>query len=321
MKLLQIWQYGLPNAAENGLDDAIATAKQFGFDGLLVKALDGLDWMATFDGHADALRSVDQVATQAARAHAAGLQYFAWTNPKHDVNVDEEATMTGQIALACDGVFLDTEPYRQFWNNDAPVGQAAHFMDVLRQTAPDALVILQPDPRPNALAGIKVGEWTPKCSGIAGQHYWTDFSSDPRAELADAAQLGQQVGLPVYPTLPGNADPSSVPTDLVAGFPGFVVWRLGSTGPAMLQLLGGIAIAQSTTTPPARETPDDYPFPDWRSSAIAYRGALDDMGKRLKAAQAQVATLQASGADVNTLKAELAAATTKIAAAQHDLAA
>lgn len=34
---------------------------------------------------------------------------------------------------------------------------------------------------------------------------------------------------------------------------------------------------------PARETPEDYPFPDWRESAIAYRGALDQMGQKLQA--------------------------------------
>lgn len=289
MKLLQVWQYGQPTAAENGLDDAIATAKQYGFDGLLQKALDGLTWMSQVDPHPDAIGSVDQVRQLAARAHAAGLKYFVWTNPRHDVNVDQEATLTGQLAQACDGLFLDTEPYRQFWGNDAPIGQAAHFMQVVRGVAPEAFIALQPDPRSNALAGIRIAEWIPSCSAISGQHYWTDFETDPRVELGNAADLGVQFGLPVMPTLPGNADPSSVPTDLLGGFPGFVVWRMGTTGPAMLQVLGAIA---QRTDDVSRQTPDDYPFPDWRQSAIAYRGALDDMGKQLDEVKAQLAQAQ-----------------------------
>jgi len=307
MKILQIWMYGAPTAAENGLDDTIATAKQFGFDAIAQKALDGLTWMGAIDHHPDAIGSVDQVAQLTARAHAAGLQFYCWTNPRHDVDVDVEATLTGQLANACDGVFLDTEPYAQFWNNDAPIGQAAHFMAVLRQTAPLAFIALQPDPRPQALAGIKVDEWAPRCNAIAGQHYWTDFSSDPRAELANAAALGQRFGLPVFPTLPGNADPASVPTDLVAAFPGFVVWRLGSTGPAMLQVLGAIAPSAPASAPapdpsqaatPAapdatvpRETPDDWPaqWPTWREAAINYKGIADAVGKELADQNAAVA--------------------------------
>lgn len=317
-KLLQVWQYGQPTAAENGLDDAIATAKQFGFDGLLVKAIDGLTWMAEVDPHADAIGSVDQVAQQCARAHAAGLQYFVWTNPRHDIDVDQEATLSGQLAAACDGLFLDVEPYRQFWNNNAPIGQAAHFMEVVRQQAPSAFIALQPDPRPQALAGIRVTEWIPSCNAIAGQHYWTDFGSDPRAELARAAALGVQFGLPVLPTLPGNADPASVPTDLVAGFPGFVAWRMGTTGPAMLQVLGAIASAAASPAPVSRETPDDYPYETWRQSAIAYRGALDDMGHQVDDLKAQLAQAQQPTSDAAALQGLLTAVRSQLARAQQD---
>jgi hypothetical protein len=240
LRLLQVWEWGSVT-----LGEAIDLCLANGFTGLCVKALDGIDWMDQFDNSADALGSVGDVIGQAEACNEAGLYYFTWTNPRHDVDLEEEAALTARIANASDGLLLDTEPYRQFWGANAPSGLAEGFMQAIREKAPDAFLGLQPDPRPNALAEIRVQEWLPYVDIFCGQHYWTDFGTLPLAELEYAMQLGQQYGLPVLPTLPGLAAPNAFHTVelLLQTFPGFVVWRMGTTPQATLATLGSMEVA------------------------------------------------------------------------------
>lgn len=283
MKLLQVWQYGPPAAAEETLDQALATASAYGFEGLLVKALDGTAWMGQIDVSPDALRSTKQLAEQRARCQANGLRLYAWTNPLYDVDREQQATLTAACANACDGMFLDVEPYDQFWGAWRPPGAAKAFMERVRELAPGAWLAVQPDPRPERLAEIRPGEWLPFVDALAGQHYWSDFQSDPRQELAYARSLGSQWGKPVWPTLPGNALPESAPLDLVAGFPGLVCWRLGSTPAAMLALLGGLRLAPAQASPGAPGSGSDVTAGAYEMlvSALGYVG--DDLGDRLLA--------------------------------------
>src|SRR5688572_18700293 len=124
MKLLQIWKFAGDARDVSNLDDAIATARRYGFDGLLVKALDGTDWMRTYDVADDALASSTQVLAQRDRCHAAQLKYYVWTNPLHDVDIDRQAALTAEAAQAADGLFIDSEPYTSFWGAWRPQGSA-----------------------------------------------------------------------------------------------------------------------------------------------------------------------------------------------------
>lgn len=237
LRLLQIWQW-----EGQSLLGVINLCEQYGFTGLLVKALDGTSWMSQFDSHPDALGSVSEVRSQADVVHDANLNYFTWTNPLQKDYL-AQATLTARISEACDGVFLDVEPYAQFWGATAPVGRAREFMETLRGVSPDAFVVLQPDPRPARLAEIRVEEWLPYCDALSGQHYWSDFQSSPTGELLRAKALGETWNVPVLPTLPGNAPFLSFPLDLISSFPGFVVWRMGSTPGHTLATLGGLSVA------------------------------------------------------------------------------
>jgi hypothetical protein len=231
LKLLQFWQ-------PFNLGEGIAACHRYGYTGLLVKALDGTDWMSRYDGSADAISSLAELTAQVARVHDEGLYYFAWTNPLSTVELALQATLTGQVARACDGVFLDVEPYTQFWGADRPAGLASQFMQWVRLEAPAAFIGLQPDPRGSHLGEIKVWEWMPHVDVFAGQHYWSDFGSSARNELAYAAQLGTVYDVPILPTLPGNAAAGSFPFAQIAQLPGFIVWRYGSTPTSVLAELG-----------------------------------------------------------------------------------
>ena len=245
LKLLQVFQYGPPYANERGLNDAVTTALRFGFTGLLVKALDGTDWMSKYDRSPDALDSIESVARQAALASMSGLYFFCWTNPRRDVDTMLQASLTSRVAKACDGVFLDVEPYPQFWGDGAPPGLAAAFMESIREGAPDAFIALQPDPRPVALDQIRIHEWLPFVDAFAGQHYWTDFGTNPTDELASAIMLGKTLHKPIVPTLPGAISGTTAPVELLGQLPGLIVWRMGTANSESLRTLGGINVTGS----------------------------------------------------------------------------
>lgn len=250
-KLIHCWQWGPGYAAEQNLADICKTALAFGFDGILVKCLDGLDWAATYFDGQDAPGSLEQVYQQWAYANERGLKYYAGVNPLYlPGELEEEGGVYGDVANVVDGLVLDVEPYPQFWGDWRPPGAAKLLMETIRAVAPAAQLVFQPDPRPARLYELRPEEWVPYCDVIAGQHYWNDFQSDPRQEMANAAALGEVWGKPSWPTLPGNAPVESFPLDLIAGFPGLIAWRLGTTGPQVLAVLGELQMAGGEDPPP-----------------------------------------------------------------------
>jgi len=258
--LIQVWQWGSPIASERNLAEICDTALAFGFDGLVVKCLDGLDWAASYFFGEDAPDSVAQVTQQHAYCAGRGLQYYAGVNPLYfdDARLDEEAALVGELANVTDGVVLDLEPFARYWGANRVEGAATRFLNGVRAVSPAGVLIFQPDPRPDRLQELRPEEWFAQCDILAGQHYWPDFSSDPTAELTWAKTLGEQWGKPIWPTLPGNAHPGEFPLDLIAANPGFLVWRLGSTGPAVLSLLGPLVL--SGEEPPVGPEPDPQPL-------------------------------------------------------------
>jgi hypothetical protein len=257
MRALQIWQYGPPAQAEVTLDDAINTCHDYSFDTLLVKALDGTMWMGVVDGHPDALRSLDDVARCAQYANARGVRFVCWTNPLQ-ADMQLQADMSAAIANACDGVVFDTEPYDHFLGSYPPVGLCASFMQRVRSQVEQSKILgLQPDPRENALQEVRFyDEWAPNgATHYLPQDYVSDFYFTPtadhmRALLNRSAQIGQQFGLVVMPTLPGNCgDTGLFAADTLQQFGSFASWRMGSTPPDALTFLGGTALSMPTDDP------------------------------------------------------------------------
>lgn len=308
MKLLQIWKFGGNGRDAESLAAAISKSSQHGFDGLLVKALDGTEWMSTFDPAADAITSPDQVAAQRDQCHAAGLKYYVWTNPLHNVDLEAQAQRTAAAALASDGLFLDVEPYSgrpPFWGALREPGLADGFMRRLRDLAPDLWIALQPDPRPARLAEIRPEEWFPYIDAFAGQHYWTDFSPSKetwatraRLELSNAAEIGRHWNKPVIPTLPGVSSASAIPIDVLRDFPGFVVFRLGSTSDETLALLGSVPVPADQEVSPG-PPPHIDPF-DGLINGLAY--VCDTLGDQLNNV---ASSLNGQGDPIRNLVAEM----------------
>ncbi|MBI4497559.1 MAG: hypothetical protein HY689_06670 [Chloroflexi bacterium] len=268
-KLLQVWQWN--TQAEQTVAAVVRVCRTAGFTGMVVKALDGATWMGRVDPTPAALRSVDDARRQAEESHAAGLVYAVWTIPR-DRDLAEQARLTAALAAApeIDAVFLDVEPYLpSFWGAWRPAGRARDFMERIRAAAPDAALVLQPDPRPGRLAEIRPDEWLPYTSALAGQHYFHLFETDPAEEMARALALGEQWGLPVYPTLPGEASADDLRTAVHAlrglGGRGCVLFRLGVATAAQLRAVGGVDFDAVGSAPAS-----GLPFRTTEAAALAY---------------------------------------------------
>src|SRR5688572_10597412 len=240
-KLMQIFHWD-----GKSLTDAINMCHQYGFTGILVKALDGTNWMNTFDPSPWALNSGTEAQAQADVVHLAELHYYVWTNPLYGDNsyLSLQAARTVEAAKGADGLFLDAEPYHQFWGPNRPVGAADFFVRHIRQGLGEkAFIALQPDPRPARLAELRPEEWMRYCDALAGQHYWSDFQTNALSELTNAWNLGLRWDCPVLPTYPGNASYAGFPQNLAERFAGYVVFRWGTTPPATMSLLGSLQVA------------------------------------------------------------------------------
>jgi hypothetical protein len=218
---------------------AAQAALECGYTGLLVKALDGTRWMSYYDPDPSAIGGPEDVAALTEYCHSLNLDLYVWTNPLAQSLV-EQALLTTEAINACDGGFLDVEPYNQFWGIQPP-GTATAFMELVRGYAPHAWIGIQPDPRGVALAGIKIDEWLPYVDGMSGQHYWSDFNTFPTVELHYAQSLAEKYATPYYPTLPGNAQ-TWPDGSLIEEFDGHVTWRYGTTPHDRLEWIGSLQL-------------------------------------------------------------------------------
>jgi hypothetical protein len=252
-KILQRWQFG--SQAEQSLEAECAMAQQYGFDGIMAKALDGTMWMGRVDGNADALRSAEDVRRQSDYCHSLGLSFYVWVNPLQQ-DMGTQADLVAACINACDGAAFDTEPYAGFLGAYPPVGLCQWYMQrVTSQTMPGKAIILQPDPRPGHLLEVRFAdEWAPYATHYSPQDYVSDFYNSPTyslmdALLADCRQIAADHQLIAWPTLPGNAAASLMATDTISTFEGFCVWRIGSAPGGTLRYLGGIDMAQPDSNP------------------------------------------------------------------------
>lgn len=188
----------------------------------------------------DAIRSVAQVAQQVDYCHSRGLEYYVWTNPLATDPIEVQGDISGHLANISDGLFLDAEPYDQFWGRNRPVGLARAFCERIRSVAPDAFIILQPDPRPTQFPGIRPEEWLDYVNAVSGQHYWPAFGTTAEQELELAIEFAKTCVLPNYPTLHYGIHTGDLDTPLIKDFPGFVLFVMGYANAEVLESVGGL---------------------------------------------------------------------------------
>lgn len=188
-----IWlrQYG--DTSERSTPNIIARLKEYGFDMICLKVADGLNWQGVNDDtNATPIWSLDDIAKLKAWYEGAGIKFVPVVVPRGR-NVEAEAEMHAQIAEKCGVLMTDIEPYKQFWDG-SHYSNIPIYAKILREMAPTAYLINQPDPREWAVTDGRVAECGPYFDGISAQHYvgWAGVEwINVHAEIDRLAELSK----------------------------------------------------------------------------------------------------------------------------------
>jgi hypothetical protein len=242
-KALWMWEYS--QQAEKDVASACATTSDLaGASLLLVKVMDGSDWMSLYDP--GGYGSLDQLQADAQAAAARGVTLVPWVVP-HGQDPESEAAFHAELGSL---LVVDVEPYPGFWTG--PASNLPAYLQALRNHGVMELHI-SIDPRGPALTALGgLRSFAQLVDGIHPQAYWTDFG---QAALSVVPMI-QAVGgaAPVYPVLPGDgtaADLAAVWSQAEAGgCSGVSLWRLGSADADRLAAFKGLQVqSQPDPTP------------------------------------------------------------------------
>lgn len=236
----------------------------------------------------DGLRALRQ------QIEAAGVPCDGWCVPRGDGDVAAEGDLHGRLAGLFDKFILNFEAgWPGFWTRPADVaatnGYLTAFWDALGAAG-----------RADALTGEVGLTWVTnsmlaavpddaKRAWIDGTHYDAlevyvpgDPNLDPARGLARWQQVLGRLGVTGRDVVAILARGDLVADAATYSHPtrGVQLWTLQSAARRLAQVAPAPPPAPEPAPDPARETPADYPFPTWRESAIAYRGALDAMGQQ-----------------------------------------
>jgi hypothetical protein len=231
------------------LDQVIAFCQDTGLAGLAVKTSHGFNRQTnrlSSGVNPDNPATAAAIAGQRARVNAAGLIYATWSCPSHLLGQEAaQAQVIAEAANNSDLHLLDVEDGPDFWGSFLPVGDARRLMEEVRARAPEAYLVLQPDPRPDHLAAVRPEEWVPHVNALAGQWYWTTFRRAVGSVVDEAiTQFGDVPSLDEIPTFPGDASEGDMQAACQsvreAGAKGVLIWHYDICSP---EVAGAVATA------------------------------------------------------------------------------
>ena len=241
-KAIWIWEYS--QQAEQQIEQVAETALQLaGCDTVLLKAMDGTDWMSAYDRGTGAIDGLETWQATVRRGAVAGINVLPWVVP-HGQSPASEAGLHVQLGQT---LICDIEPYTGFFT--AGPGNVPVYLAALRE-AGAGRIYASIDPRPSAIAALDVSSWASLVDGFLPQVYFTDFGGDP---LDVIPMLGRvcALGKPVVPVLPGIAQAGDLRSvwalAQVLGCTGVSVWRLGSMNRDQLQAFAGLGMQSPST--------------------------------------------------------------------------
>jgi hypothetical protein len=241
-KALWMWEYS--QQAEKDITAACATVTGAGATLLLVKAMDGADWMNLYDP--GGYGSLAQLQADAQTAQGLGVTLVPWAVP-HGTDPEAEAAFHAELGSV---LMVDVEPYPGFWTG--PASNLPVYLQALRSHGVKELHI-SIDPRGPALTALGgLSSFAQLVDGIHPQVYWPDFQQPAQSVVPMIQALGGAA--PVYPALPGTGTPGDLASVWnqaeAGGSSGYSVWRLGAITPEVQAALPQIAVtAQPDPTP------------------------------------------------------------------------
>lgn len=249
--ILQDSPYDVDTAAES-IDWAAAN----GWDAIAIKTVEGAHRITNVGD-----RQPIDVAAMVALAHEKGIKLLTWSVPEYvadDGFLRQQAELIAADANASDGHLLDFEDGLEFWGYLRPVGAAANLMQRIRALAPDAWLLLNPDPREGHMRGIRAEEILPYVDGLSGQWYFgSTFQQSADRVVNEAINSPYWSVAPQYPDLPlGEPDEGlagAAARFAAAGAVGFVGWHYGN---ARASTAGVLRAALGSDQPAPPPTPD-----------------------------------------------------------------
>lgn len=181
----------------------VARCRAAGFNLIKLKALDGPDWMGTYDlvptdppskdeygnvvrvAAPNAVTSAWQWEQLAAEVTKQGGQLIPWCVP-HGVEPEMELAALDQLANYSGKLLeLDLEPYSGFWQAARPA-----LVDLVKSLFDRAIEVwVDVDIRPYAASALPLTEIAPYVTRWLSQSYWTTFQIAARSEIQHDADL------------------------------------------------------------------------------------------------------------------------------------
>ncbi len=221
---------------------------------LLVKAMDGTDWMAAFDRSPLAISGPGRLAQLTASCAARGVDVIPWVVATGPGDGAAHAALGPRLVV-------DLEPYAGFWQSDY-TGILSYFTALRAGGVTELLVSI--DPRQSALRALGVSGWAPHVDGLLPQCYWTDFQQpEPVVEPLIDLEV-HQLHAQVFPVWPYNAAPVDLQAAwqhaLLQKITGCCLWKLGMADAAQLAAFAALPL-------PA-------PKRQWDNNDLAHLGQL-----------------------------------------------
>lgn len=197
-----VWLRQLSDVGEADFDAVITTLQQYvgGKIVLYPKVMDGTTWQGQIDPKTP-IKSLADVQALLSLCVSRGIGCVPVVVPR---GVSGEAVAHAQIAIVAGCGCFDIEQGPGFWDSSPLAGIPAYWQ-ALRQAAPTAYLINQPDPR--NLSSTFVQQCAPLVDAISGQHYvgWQTYGVDVLKEF-DRFDAIAALGRDLLPILWGVGD-------------------------------------------------------------------------------------------------------------------
>jgi hypothetical protein len=162
------WQW---EESDDSVDETFARLRDAGVTGILVKVIDGTDWMSRYDSGWIEFAEVKE------RAAAYGLKAAAWVWGYPDEAINEQANLVGRFARENEPAFLVLN-FEHAWNGHQE--EAAAYASRVRELAPDVPLFYAPDPRIFPLnTSYPYTELNAVTDGVMLMVYWHVFEWHP----------------------------------------------------------------------------------------------------------------------------------------------
>jgi Bacterial SH3 domain len=164
------WHFGT-----DGSPDKIASVLSENNVGLILKCINGCEWMSKWDSSTHAVSGPSAISTLSNYFENAGVPFHTYAVLQGLDPAREAAMCADVISAGARSIFLDVEPWAGYYSGSSQA--ATLFGQEFRRLQPNGTLYLCVEPRPWVLPRIPMYEFSQICQGIAPMVYWDTFNT------------------------------------------------------------------------------------------------------------------------------------------------